>query len=300
VVTGDVSGNVRAMRDDRGRPVESAGPSFPVEILGLDGSPNAGELFLVVPDEQVAREIADRRGNRRRIESLAPVQHRHVTLEGLHEMLEEGKTKELNIILKGDVQGSIEAITQSLEKQSNQQVRLKVLHSGVGGINESDVNLAIASDAIIIGFNVRPESGVADIAEGEGVDIRLYRIIYDLVEDVRKAMTGLLDPKFREKVVGHAQVLQLFRISRLGTIAGCIVRDGEIARDSKIRIVRDSIVVYEGSLASLKRVKDDVRKVTSGLECGLSIENFNDLKENDIIEAYQMEQVAVSLDAPSE
>ena len=300
LVMGAVSGNVRAMADDLGRAVESAGPSFPVEIIGLDDAPLAGEPFLVVPDEQVAREIAEKRQYRRRLESLAPVTQKHVTLESLHEMLEEGKTKELNIILKGDVQGSIEAISQSIEKLSNNQVRLRVLHSAVGGINESDVNLAIASDAIIIGFNVRPETRAAELAEHDGVDIKLYRIIYDLVEDIRKAMVGMLDPKFREKVLGHAEVLQIFRSSRFGNIAGCIVRDGEITRDGKVRILRDSVVVYEGTLASLKRVKDDVRKVTQGLECGLNIERFNDIKEGDIVEAYMMEQVAATLDAPTQ
>ena len=297
VVMGDVSGNVRAMTSDVGRPVQSAGPSFPVEIMGLEASPLAGEPFLAVPDEQIAREIAEKRSYRRRLEALTPVAQKHVTLEGLHEMLEEGKTKELNIILKGDVQGSLEAITQSIEKLSTNQVRLKVLHSAVGGVNESDVNLAMASDAIIIGFNVRPEPRAAELAEHEGVDIKLYRIIYDLVEEIRNAMVGMLDPKFREKIMGHAEVLQIFKASRIGTIAGCVVRDGEIAREHKVRVVRDSIVVFDGQLASLKRLKDDVRKVTHGLECGLAIERFNDVKEGDIIEAYTMEQVAATLDS---
>lgn len=297
-VTGDISGRVRAMVDDRGQPIRDAGPSFPAEIIGLTGSPSAGETFLVVSDERIAREVADKRETRRRIAGLAPVQ-KHVTLEGLHEFIEEGKVKELNVILKGDVQGSIEAVSQSMEKQSTSQVRIKILHAAVGGINESDVNLAIASDAVIIGFNVRPETAASELAEHEGVEIKLYRIIYDLIEDVRGAMTGMLEPKFREKVLGHAEVRQLFKISRIGTIAGCFVKDGEIQRDAKARLIRDNIVVYEGNLSSLKRFKEDAKRVTAGLECGMSIENYNDLKEGDVIEAFTMEQVAVSLGDPT-
>jgi translation initiation factor IF-2 len=296
-VTGDISGRVRAMVDDRGRLVKSAGPSFPVEIIGLTGSPSAGEPFLVMESEQIAREIAEKREVRRRIAGLAPTTQKHITLEGLHSFIEEGKVKELNVILKADVQGSIEAVSQSLEKLSTLQVRIKILHAAVGGINESDVNLAIASDAIVIGFNVRPEMTASELAEREGVDIKLYRIIYDLIEEVRSAMTGMLEPKFREKIIGHAEVRQLFKISRLGTIAGCFVRDGEIIRDAKVRVVRDNIVVYEGNLSSLKRFKEDVKRVQNAMECGLSIENFNDIKEGDIIEAYTMEQVAVTLES---
>lgn len=295
-VAGDISGRVRAMLDDHGKPMREAGPSFPAEIIGLTGSPAAGELFLAVPDEKVAREVATKREMRRRIAGLTPTTQKHITLEGLHNFIEEGKVKELNVILKGDVQGSLEAISQSLDKLGTQTVRIKILHSGVGGINDSDVNLAIASDAIIIGFNVRPEQSASEMAEKEGVDIKLYRIIYDLLEDVKAAMTGMLEPKYREKVLGHAEIRQTFKISRIGTIAGCYVRDGEILRDSKVRLLRDNIVVYEGVLSSLKRFKEDAKRVQNGLECGMSIENFNDLKDGDIIEAFQMEEVAQTLE----
>jgi translation initiation factor IF-2 len=295
-VTGDISGRVRAMVNDRGKTVKEAGPAFPVEIIGLTGSPAAGEAFVVMPDEATARSVAEKRGIRRRASSLAPTTQKHITLEHLHEYIEEGKTQDLNIVLKADVQGSIEAVRQSLEKLSNAQIRIKILHGAVGGINESDVQLAAASDAVIIGFNVRPEQAAQEVATREGVDIKLYRIIYDLIEEVRQAMTGMLAPTFREKVLGHAEVRQLFRASRLGTIAGSYVRDGEIVRDSKVRIVRDNVVVYEGQLGSLRRVKEDVKKVASGAECGITIENFNDLKEGDIIESYEMEQIASTLE----
>lgn len=298
-VCGDVHGRVRAMLDDRGREVQEAGPSTPVEILGLSDSPGAGEVFLVVPDEQIARGIAEKRFDRRRTLALAPVTHRHMTLETLHEHMREGESKYLNVILKADVQGSIEAVAQALEKLSNDQIRIRILHSAVGGVTENDVNLAAASDAIIFGFNVRPDARTETLAEQEGIDIKTYRIIYDLLEDVKAAMSGLLSPTKREKILGHAEVLQLFRISRLGTIAGCIVRDGEIIRSAKVRLLRQGVVVYEGQLASLKRLKDDVRKVTSGLECGMAIENYNDLKEGDIIEAYEIEEVAGELQLSS-
>jgi translation initiation factor IF-2 len=297
-VVGDISGRVRAMNDDRGRPIEQAGPSFPAEILGLTGSPAAGETFYVMPDERTAREIAEKRAVRRRLAGLAPTK-KHITLEGLSDVIAEGQTKELNVILKGDVQGSIEAVSQSLQKIGTDQVRIRVLHAAVGGVNESDVNLANASDAIIIGFNVRPEPEAAALAEREGVEIKLYRIIYDLLEDVKKALAGILEPKFEEKVIGHAEVRQLFKISRIGTVAGCYVKDGEIVRDAKVRVVRDSVVVYEGKLSSLKRFKDDVKRVLADQECGLSIENFNDIKEGDIIEAFLVEQVEATLDSPT-
>jgi translation initiation factor IF-2 len=297
-VVGSISGRVRAMNDDRGRPIQQAGPSFPAEILGLTGSPSAGETFVVMPDERTAREVAEKREVRRRLAGLAPTK-KHITLEGLSDVIAEGRTKELNVILKGDVQGSIEAVSQSLQKIGTDQVRIRVLHAAVGGVNESDVNLADASDAIIIGFNVRPEPEAAALAERQGVEIKLYRIIYDLIEDVKKALAGILEPKFEEKVIGHAEVRQLFKISRIGTVAGCYVKDGEIVRDAKVRIVRDSVVVYEGQLSSLKRFKDDVKRVVSDQECGLSIENYNDLKEGDIIEAYLVEKVEATLDSPA-
>ncbi|MBX7245170.1 MAG: translation initiation factor IF-2 [Candidatus Sumerlaeaceae bacterium] len=295
-VVGDISGRVRAMNDDHGRPIEEAGPSFPAEIIGLSGSPGAGEQFVVVENEQLAREIAEKREFRRRAAGLTP-QKQHVTLEGLHDFIAEGKMKDLNIILKGDVQGSIEAVAGSLEKLNSNEVRIRILHSGVGGINDSDVNLADASDAIIIGFNVRPEQSATEMAARTGVDIKLYRIIYDLIEDLRKAMVGMLEPKFQEKVTGHVEIRQLFKISKLGTIAGCYVTDGEINRDSKIRLLRDNAVIYDGTLSSLKRFKDDAKKVTESQECGLSITNYNDIKVGDVVEAYMMEQLEVTLES---
>ncbi|MEI7635636.1 MAG: translation initiation factor IF-2, partial [bacterium] len=294
-VAGEISGRVRAMNDDRGHPVREAGPSFPAEIIGLTGSPQAGETFIVMPDERSAREVAAKREMRRRLAGLAPVKQ-HVTLENLSSFIEEGQTKEFHIILKADVQGSIEAISQSLLKLPAQQVRISILHAAVGGINESDVNLADASDAVIIGFNVRPEQAAAENASLAGVEIKLYRIIYDLIEDVRKAMAGMLEPKYEEKVLGHAEVRQLFKISRVGAIAGCFVRDGEITRDCKARLIRDNMVVYEGALANLKRYKEDARRVAAGIECGIQIENYNDLKVGDIIEAYMIEEIEATLE----
>ena len=291
-VVGDIHGRVRNMRDDRGRSVKSASPSFPVQIIGLSGSPAAGETFSVVPDDVTAREIAETRADRRRHAGLNPVQHRHMSLDNLHNMLADGKTEDLNIVLKADVQGSMEAVTQSLEKLSNSQVRIRILHSAVGGVSDSDVNLAAASDAVIIGFNVRPDATATALAAQEGVELKTYRIIYDLIEEVKAAMTGMLSPTFREKILGHAEVRQLFKASRLGTIAGCRVMDGELVRDCKVRLVRDSVVVYDGVLNSLKIVKDDAKKVPAGRECGLTIENYNDLKEGDVIEAYMMEELA--------
>lgn len=294
-VSGDISGRVRAMNNDRGRSIKEAGPSHPAEIIGLSSSPAAGETVVVVPDEQVARAIAERRSIRRRAKDLAPATNKHVTLENLHEFIEEGKTKDLNMIIKADVQGSVEAIRQSLEKIVSNEIRIRILHTAVGGINDSDVNLAAASDAVVIGFNVRPESSAQELANREGVEIKTYRIIYDLIEDVKAAMVGMLSPTFKEKILGHAEIRQVFRASRLGNIGGSYVKDGEIIRDCKVRVLRDNVVVYEGQLGSLRRVKEDVRKVTTGMECGLTVQNFNDIKEGDIIEAYEMEQIAGTL-----
>lgn len=294
-VVGSVSGRVRAMNNDRGRSIKEAGPSYPAEIIGLSGSPAAGEVFVVVPDEQIARDIAERREFRRRAMGLAPQTNKHVTLENLHEFLADGKSKDLNLIIKADVQGSVEAVRQSLEKITSNEIKIRILHSAVGGINDSDVNLANASDAIIIGFNVRPDSSVQDLANHEGVEIKTYRIIYDLIEDVKAAIVGMLSPTFKEKILGHAEIRQVFRASRLGNIAGCMVKDGEIVRDCKVRVIRDGIVVYEGVLGSLRRVKEDVKRVTTNMECGITVQNFNDVKEGDIIEAYEMEQIAATL-----
>ncbi|MFH0792888.1 MAG: translation initiation factor IF-2 [bacterium] len=292
-LTGAMWGKVRAMIDDRGRTVETATPSRPVEIIGLSGSPEAGELFLVLEDDRQARVLAERREQRRRTKGRAAVQA--MTLEGFQKMVDEVGPKELTLIIKGDVQGSIEAVSQALEKLSTEKVRVRVLHNAVGGINDGDVNLARTANSLIIGFNVRPDPSAVELAEEIGVEIRLYRVIYDLLEDVRKAMTGMLDKSYKEVSVGRAEVRQLFRISRVGTIAGCYVTDGEIPRDAKVRLIRDSVTVYEGKIGSLRRVKDDVKKVTQNMECGIGIENYNDVKEGDIIEAYKFEEVPVEL-----
>jgi translation initiation factor IF-2 len=293
-VVGDISGRVRAMIDDRGRAIKEAGPAFPAEIIGLDGSPGAGETFVVVPDERIARSIAEKRRERRRRQGQLK-RTEHVSLEKLRDFMEEGKVKELPIILKGDVQGSVEAISDALQKQSSEEIKVRIIHAGVGGITESDVNLADASDAIIIGFNVRPDSSAAELAVQRGVELKCYRIIYDLLNDIEKAMLGMLEPTYQEKVLGRAEVRQTFKIAKVGTVAGCFVLKGEIPRDAKVRVIRDNVIVYEGKLASLKRYKDDVKSVREGEECGLGIENFNDIKEGDIIEAYKLEEIAPTL-----
>lgn len=287
-VVGQQYGRVRAMLDDHGRPMEQARPGEPCELIGLTGNPDVGELFLVMEDERKAREIAERREQRRRLLDLGTT--RHVTLEGLHDMISEGQIKELNVILKADVQGSVEAIQQSLEKLAAHEIRIRVLHSGTGPINESDVNLAMASSAIIIGFNVRPEAGAAELAQREGVEIKLYRIIYELLEEIEKAMVGMLEKKFTEHVQGRTEIRQVFRVSKVGVVAGCYVLSGEIHRNAHARLVRDNKVVYEGKVDSLRRVKDDVAKVAAGFECGVMLDKFQDVKEGDIIETYTLEE----------
>lgn len=289
IISGTTLGRIRAMLDDKGNHVKSAGPSMPVEILGLPEVPEAGELFYVIRDEKIARQLVEKRKIKQKEE------HQNITskvsLDDLFRQIQEGKVKDLNLIIKADVQGSVEAVKQSLEKLSNDEVRVNVIHGGVGAVTESDVTLADVSNAIIIGFNVRPASNVAEYAKSLGVDMRMYRVIYNAIEDIEAAMKGMLEPTFKEVVVGHTEVRQLFKVSGVGTIAGCYVLDGRINRNDDIRIIRDGIVVHEGKLASLKRFKDDVKEVQQGFECGLSIEKFNDIKENDIIEAYVMEEV---------
>lgn len=289
IVTGTTVGRIRAMMDDKGNPVKSAGPSQPVEILGLSEVPEAGELFYAIEDEKVARHLVEKRKFKQKEESMnaAP----KVTLDDLFKQIQEGDVKELNLIIKADVQGSVEAVKQSLEKLSNDEVRVNVIHGGVGAVTETDVVLADVSNAIIIGFNVRPGANVIDAAQNAGVDIRLYSVIYNAIEDIEAAMKGMLDPTFKEVVTGHTEIRQIFKVSGVGTIAGCYVLDGKIVRNSDVRIVRDGIVVHEGKLASLKRFKDDVKEVLAGYECGLSIERFNDIKEKDIVESYVMEEV---------
>jgi len=289
VIAGTAVGRVRAMNDDKGRKIDAAGPSVPVEVFGLADVPGAGDVFYAVEDERMARELAEKRRFEEKEKSAASVQK--VTLENLFSSIEEGNVKELAIIVKADVQGSAEAVKSSLEKLSNDEVHVRVIHSGVGGINSNDVMLASASNAIIVGFNVRPEAGIAEEAAQAKVDIRLYRIIYDCIEEIESAMKGMLAPKYKEVVLGHAEIRQTFKVSGVGTIAGCYVQDGKMQRSEKVRIVRDSIVVHEGDLATLKRFKDDVKEVTKGYECGVGLENFNDIKVGDIVEAFVMEQV---------
>jgi len=289
LVTGATVGRIRAMMDDKGAMVKSAGPSQPVEILGLSEVPEAGELFYAIEDEKVARHLAEKRKIKQKEQQLQATSK--VTLDDLFKQIQEGKVKDLNLIIKADVQGSVEAVKQSLEKLSNDEVRVKVIHGGVGAITESDVTLADVSNAIIIGFNVRPGANVTDAAKNAGVDIRLYSIIYNAIEDIEAAMKGLLEPTFKEVVLGHTEVRQIFKVSGVGTIAGCYVLDGKVLRNSDIRVIRDGIVIHEGKLASLKRFKDDAKEVLQGFECGLAIERFNDIKEKDIIESYTMEEV---------
>jgi translation initiation factor IF-2 len=277
------------MMDDKGQRVKKAGPSIPVEILGLSEVPDAGDIFYAVEDEKKAREVVEKRKEKIKEEQFK-AQHK-VSLDDLFDQIKEGQVKELNIIIKADVQGSVEAVKQSLEKLSNDEVRVKTIHGGVGAITESDVMLAAASNAIIIGFNVRPDSGARSSAEQQEVEIRLYRIIYDAIEDMEAAMKGMLDPKYKELVIGHAEVRAIFKVSGVGTIAGCYVTDGKISRNAEVRVVRDGIVIHEGKLASLKRFKDDTKEVASGYECGIGIERFNDIKDGDVIECFIMEEV---------
>ncbi len=296
-VCGPFAGRVRAMIGDRGQKVMIADPSTPVEILGLPSVPEAGSSFVVVADEATARQVAEHRAAKHREASLLKTSK--VSLEDLYRQLQAGDTKELRIVIKADVQGSAEALSDALSRLSAEEVRLNVLHSSVGGITESDVMLASASNAVVIGFNVRPESKATAAAEREGVDVRLYEIIYDAINDVRDAMEGLLEPTYKEKVLGRAEVRNTFNIPGVGLIAGCLVTDGKITRNSQARLVRDSIVVHNGKVGSLKRFKDDAREVQSGYECGIGLDNFSDVKAGDIVEAYEMEQVARRLGAPT-
>ena len=289
VIAGTSVGRVRAMLDDKGRRITEAGPSVPVEIVGLSEVPGAGDLFHSVEDERMARELAEQRKAEEK--ELRAKSMNKVTLENLFDQIEQGQVKTLNIIVKADVHGSAEAVKSSLEKISNEEVQVKVIHSGVGGINESDVMLAAASGAIIVGFNVRPDHNAVETAQRDHVDIRLYRIIYDCIEEIEQAMRGMLAPKFKEVVIGHAEIRQTFKVSGVGTIAGAYVQDGKMQRNESVRIVRDNIVIHEGALATLRRFKDDVKEVSAGFECGMSFERYNDIKEGDIVEAFVMEQI---------
>jgi translation initiation factor IF-2 len=289
-VVGNVYGKIRAMFDDRGVALQSAPPSTPVEILGMEGLPQAGDQFVVVADRDKARGISEYREQKAREAALA--KSSRVSLEGLAEQIKTAGMKELNIILKGDVQGSVEVLSDLLAKLSNDKVRLKLLRSGVGAITETDVLLASASNAIIIGFNVRPERKAQELAEQEEVDIRLHSIIYELQDEIKRAMTGLLEPTIKETYQGRAQVLETFRIPKVGTIAGCRVLDGNIKRDAEVRLLRDNVAVFKGKIGSLRRFKDDAKEVSNGMECGISIANYGDIKKGDVIEAFVTERIA--------
>ncbi|MFY9271076.1 MAG: translation initiation factor IF-2 [Candidatus Manganitrophaceae bacterium] len=293
-VTGVYSGKVRALINDEGKKVDAATPSTPVEVIGLDGVPQAGDTFLVVSDERIAKEVAHGRAQRQRLSELA-LQTPRVTLDDLYHEIREGTVKELSIIVKADVQGSAEAIKEALEKLGTAAVKLRVIHRGVGSITESDVLLASASNAIIIGFSVRPEPKAQDLAEREKVDLRLYTIIYDAIADVKAAMEGLLEPTFKEKTLGRIEIRQIFQVPKQGTIAGSYVLSGTVLRSASARVIRDGVVVYDGKIGSLRRFKDDVKEVQAGYECGVGIENFNDLKVGDVVEVYTQEKVAAKL-----
>ncbi len=289
IVVGSVIGRIRAMVNDKGKKVKKAGPSTPVEIIGLTEVPEAGETFYEVEDEKTAKHLIEKRKRQEREKSINATSK--VTLNDLFSQIEKNKLKQLNLIVKADVQGSVEAVTSSLEKISNDEVQVKVIHSNVGGVTESDVTLAKVANAIIIAFNVRPEPIAKDMAQKEGIEIKQYSVIYKAIEDVEAAMKGMLDPTFEEKVIGNAEIRQTFKVSSLGTIAGCYVLDGKVTRNAGVRVIRDNVVIHEGKLASLKRFKDDVKEVAAGYECGLQIENFNDIQEGDTLEIFVMEEI---------
>ena len=289
IIVGSTIGRIRSMTNDKGKNVKTAGPSTPVEITGLHSVPQSGDTFYEVKDEKTAKHLIEKRQREEREKTLTA--NTVVTLDDLFNKIESENLKQLNLIVKADVQGSVEALKQSLEKLSNSEVKVKVIHSNVGGITESDVTLAKVSQAIIIGFNVRAEVIAKTVADSEGVDIKTYSVIYDAINDVEAAMKGMLDPVFKEVVIGNAEVRQTFKISNVGTIAGAYVLDGKLSRNAGIRVIRDNIVLHDGKLVSLKRFKDDVKEVAHGYECGLQIENYNDLQEGDTLEVYIMEQV---------
>jgi translation initiation factor IF-2 len=291
IVAGDAHGRVRALYDYRGEKMEQARPGEPVEILGFDKPPTAGELARVVENERRARDLAQQRGERLRREALASQLSRGVSLEKLFEQMQAGGVQDLNIVLKGDVQGSVEAIVGELAKIAHPEVRVNVIHTGVGGITENDVNLAAASNAMVIGFNVRPSTEARQLAERQGIEIRQYRVIYQLTEEIEQALVGMLSPVETEAVIGEAEVRQLFKVSRLGTIAGCMVTSGVVRRGANVRIFRDGTRIHETTIAQLKRFKDDAREVTEGFECGILLEGFNDLREGDVFEAYETREV---------
>jgi len=289
IVAGNTFGRIRAMSDDMGRRVKEAGPSTPIEVTGLNEVPQAGDRFVIFDDEKTARQIGEARAQQA-LQAQRKEKSR-ISLENLFETLKQGEMKELNIVLKADVQGTLEAVAAALQKIDVEGVKVNLIHTGVGAINESDVNLAAASNAVVIGFNVRPDNIAKQTAESEKVDIRLHRVIYKLIEEIEAAMKGLLDPEYEEKVIGQAEVRQIFKVSKVGTIAGSYVVEGKITRTSGVRVIRDGVVIHEGEIADLKRFKDDVKEVNQGYECGITIKNYNDIKEGDIIEAFVMEEV---------
>ncbi len=289
IVAGTAVGRVRAMLDDRGNAVKKAGPSVPVEITGLSEVPDGGDTFYAVDDERKARDVVEKRKQKIKEDTIGA--KTAVSLDDLFSQIQEGEVKDLNIIVKADVQGSVEAVKQSLSKLSNEEVRVNCIHGGVGGVTESDVMLAAASNAIIVGFNVRPAGGAMESAKANDVDVRFYRVIYHAIEEIEAAMKGMLAPKYKEVLLGHAEIRDVFKVSGVGVIGGGYVQDGKISRNSQVRIVRDSIIIHEGVLSSLRRFKDDVKEVASGYECGIGIENYNDLKIGDVIESFVMEEI---------
>ncbi|MDB9954907.1 translation initiation factor IF-2, partial [Flavobacteriaceae bacterium] len=293
VLAGKNSGKVRAMHDERGNDVFVAGPSTPISILGLDGAPQAGDKFTVFKDEREAKQIAAKRTQLQREQSVRT--QRHITLDEIGRRIALGDFKELNIILKGDVDGSVEALTDSFQKLSTEEIQVNIIHKGVGAITESDVLLATASDAIIIGFNVRPMGNARQIADKEEIDIRMYSIIYDAINDLKDAMEGMLSPEFKEEITGTAEIRETFKISKIGTIAGCMVTNGKIYRNAGIRLIREGVVVYTGELSSLKRFKDDAKEVAKGYDCGMQVKNYNDIREGDILEAFREVEVKKTL-----
>ena len=289
IVAGTCSGKIRLMTNDKGEKINSAGPATAVEVLGLTDVPQAGDIFNAVKNDKQAREIANNRLEKQREEVLA--RNSSTTLEELFSQIQEGDVKDLNLIVKADVQGSVGAIVSSLEKLSNEQVRVKIVHTGVGTVNESDIMLAGTSNAVIIGFNVRPSAAVTSMADRDGIQIRTYRVIYDIIDDVENAMKGMLDPEFREVVLGTVEIRTTFKVPGVGIIGGAYVTSGKVVRNEQIRLVRDGIVIHEGKISSLKRFKDDVKEVNTGYECGIGIEKYNDIKEGDVIECFKMEEI---------
>jgi translation initiation factor IF-2 len=294
VLAGQYSGKVKAMLDERGNRIKVAGPSAPVNLLGLDGAPTSGDRFIVMDDEKEAKQIAAKRLQLQREQSVRS--QKKMTLEEIGRRLQVGDFKELNIILKGDVDGSVEALSDSLQKLTTEEIQVNIIHKGVGQISESDILLATASDAIVVGFQVRPSAQARKLAEKEEVEIRMYSIIYDAINEIKDAMEGMLSAEIKEEIMGTAEIRETFKISKVGTIAGCMVTDGVIERNHDVRIIRDGVVVYTGKLGSLKRFKDDAKEVRQGFECGLNIANFNDIKVGDVVEAYEMVEVKRTLD----